>query len=51
MLQPVLEIVADCNGGSIDSETKEAWTTLYTVISDLIEIYRSHERGHAAETR
>ena len=43
MLQPVLEIVADCNG-NINEEIREAWTTLYSLIADLIEIYRAQER-------
>ncbi|ETN74914.1 globin [Necator americanus] len=40
MLEPVLDLVEECNDGKLDYETKEAWTTLYNVIADLIEIYR-----------
>lgn len=39
MLEPVLGIVKECNEGYND-EIKEAWTTLYHIIADLIEIYR-----------
>ncbi|CAI4228115.1 unnamed protein product [Auanema sp. JU1783] len=41
MLDPVLEVVKEANGYEMDDETKEAWTTLYDVIAELIEIYRA----------
>ncbi|XGW30470.1 hypothetical protein V3C99_009444 [Haemonchus contortus] len=42
MLEPVLEVVKECNK-DFNEETKEAWTTLYYIIAELIEIYR-HKR-------
>uniref|UniRef100_A0A1I7WMA7 GLOBIN domain-containing protein n=1 Tax=Heterorhabditis bacteriophora TaxID=37862 RepID=A0A1I7WMA7_HETBA len=41
MLDPVLDVVKECNGYQMDNETKEAWTTLYDVIANLIDIYRN----------
>ncbi|PIO61170.1 hypothetical protein TELCIR_17315, partial [Teladorsagia circumcincta] len=40
MLEPVLAVVKECND-DIDDETIQAWTTLYLIIADLIEIYRN----------
>ncbi|EPB70675.1 hypothetical protein ANCCEY_10228 [Ancylostoma ceylanicum] len=40
MLEPVLEVVKECNDGKLNTETEQAWTTLYHLIADLIEIYR-----------
>ncbi|PIO61111.1 hypothetical protein TELCIR_17375 [Teladorsagia circumcincta] len=40
MLEPVLAVVKECND-DFDDETKQAWTTLYHIIADLIEIYRN----------
>ncbi|VDL79227.1 unnamed protein product [Nippostrongylus brasiliensis] len=39
MLDPVLDIVQECNP-NYNNEMKQAWTTLYHIIADLIEIYR-----------
>ncbi|CAJ0953372.1 unnamed protein product, partial [Mesorhabditis belari] len=39
MCAPVLETLGAVSGG-IDEKTKEAWTRLYDVIANLIEIYR-----------
>ncbi|KAK6015891.1 hypothetical protein OSTOST_18634 [Ostertagia ostertagi] len=38
MLEPVLAVVKECND-DFDNETKQAWTTLYHIIADLIEIF------------
>ncbi|PIO72258.1 globin [Teladorsagia circumcincta] len=40
MLEPVLAVVRECND-DIDDEAIQAWTTLYHIIADLIEIYRN----------
>ncbi|KAK6057338.1 hypothetical protein COOONC_05145 [Cooperia oncophora] len=40
MLEPVLEVVKDCNA-DYDDEIEQAWTDLYFIIADLIEIYRN----------
>lgn len=40
MIEPVLEVVKECNGYQLDDETRQAWTVLYQVIADLIEVFR-----------
>ncbi|XGW30456.1 hypothetical protein V3C99_009434 [Haemonchus contortus] len=40
MVDPVLEVVKECND-DFDEETKEAWTTLYDILAEVIEIYRN----------
>lgn len=40
MLDPVLEVIKECND-DYDEEAKQAWTTLYDIIAEVIEIYRS----------
>ncbi|EGT35573.1 CBN-GLB-14 protein [Caenorhabditis brenneri] len=40
MIEPVLEVVKECNGYQLDDETRQAWTVLYQVIANLIEVFR-----------
>ncbi|CAI2352989.1 unnamed protein product [Caenorhabditis sp. 36 PRJEB53466] len=40
MIEPVLEVVKECNGYQLDEETRQSWTVLYQVIANLIEIFR-----------
>ncbi|EFP00288.1 CRE-GLB-14 protein [Caenorhabditis remanei] len=40
MIEPVLEVVKECNGYQLDEETRQAWTVLYQVIANLIEVFR-----------
>lgn len=50
MLQPVLEVVEESNGYQMDDETREAWSTLYDVIAELIEVYRNKAPIHSQST-
>ncbi|XGW30457.1 hypothetical protein V3C99_009435, partial [Haemonchus contortus] len=39
MLDPALEVLKECND-DFDEEAKQAWSTLYDIIAEVIEIYR-----------
>ncbi|CAB3397305.1 unnamed protein product [Caenorhabditis bovis] len=41
MIEPVLDVVKECNGYQLDEHTKEAWITLYQVIANFIEVFRN----------
>ncbi|TMS38185.1 hypothetical protein L596_004961 [Steinernema carpocapsae] len=45
MVQPVVEVVRETNGGLMTDEIKTAWITLYDVIANLIDIYRVIEKA------
>ncbi|CAI5450708.1 unnamed protein product [Caenorhabditis angaria] len=41
MIEPVLEVVKETNGYQLDEETRVAWSVLYQVIANLIEVFRN----------
>ncbi|KAK0390208.1 hypothetical protein QR680_019433 [Steinernema hermaphroditum] len=45
MVEPVVQVVRETNGGLLTDEMKHAWITLYDVIANLIDIYRVIEQA------
>ncbi|CAD6187005.1 unnamed protein product [Caenorhabditis auriculariae] len=44
MCEPVCEVVKECNDYKMDAETRKAWTVLYQVIANLIEVFRARAK-------